>query len=491
MGYIVLSKKQVAGNNINGSLNVKLCKDKASANLQRKQLHEKNYDVVILDKTDCDLLSKSTFKDWVYGGYNNPDPIWNGPSEDLLVNSSEGDDMNSDKHNDEHTGEDNLYPELTLSQAKDLVGHNFGWGGDEEDNDGGDDTNSDKHNEIYKHNYGGDEEAHKAWDKEGEGKVIEHDVVILSKGDYKLVASKFFKAWVKEEFDEEDDRYEVDGSSVGDGKYEDEESELQKFELEPEDLDNPDEDLVIIGSGYLDIKSKFGERPPQTNGEYAEIGQKVVDKLHNGDKEAALDYIYSMINENEEEDGGVSYSEAHPVDKLQGTDDKDKKTYFRFLNGLRDSGQTNMFGAGPYLETYFDLSKREAREILTAWMKSFDSIDENLSDEEIEHHIKMAKLGGGDEKSLRKIAKLGKDDLREGFRMSQNPTYGNNFKNSKSEDSGLTGYDDPKYPKSKHHKANNEMIEFAKALGKADVKKDTMEEMFHKMGTRLAQKFGK
>ncbi len=67
--------------------------------------------------------------------------------------------------------------------------------------------------------------------------------------------------------------------------------------FEPEDMDNPDEDLVIIGSGYLDIKSKFGERPPQTNGEYAEIGQKVVDQLHNGDKEAAMDYIMSQINE--------------------------------------------------------------------------------------------------------------------------------------------------------------------------------------------------
>ena len=76
-----------------------------------------------------------------------------------------------------------------------------------------------------------------------------------------------------------------------------EESELQKFELEPEDMDNPDEDLVIIGSGYLDIKSNFGERPSQTNGEYAEIGQKVVDQLHKGDKEAALDYIFSQINE--------------------------------------------------------------------------------------------------------------------------------------------------------------------------------------------------
>ena len=62
----------------------------------------------------------------------------------------------------------------------------------------------------------------------------------------------------------------------------------------------PDEDLVIIGSGYLDIKrGNFGERPSMTNGEYAELGQKVVDQLHNGDKEAALKYIYSQINEGE------------------------------------------------------------------------------------------------------------------------------------------------------------------------------------------------
>jgi len=72
---------------------------------------------------------------------------------------------------------------------------------------------------------------------------------------------------------------------------------LDDYSLEPEDMDNPDEDLVIIGSGYLDIKSNFGERPSMTNGEYAALGQKVVDQLHNGDKEAALDYIYSQINE--------------------------------------------------------------------------------------------------------------------------------------------------------------------------------------------------
>ena len=79
---------------------------------------------------------------------------------------------------------------------------------------------------------------------------------------------------------------------------------------EPEDMDNPDEDLVIIGSGYLDIKSNFGERPSMTNGEYAELGQKVVDQLHNGDKEAALDFIYSKINEHiNESKVDISYTD--------------------------------------------------------------------------------------------------------------------------------------------------------------------------------------
>ena len=94
--------------------------------------------------------------------------------------------------------------------------------------------------------------------------------------------------------------------------------EGEDFRLEPEDLDNPDEDLVIIGSGYLDIKSNFGERPSQTNGEYAELGQKVVDQLHNGDKEAALDFIYSKINEVDE--GSCGYGpDGVPGDTPGGT----------------------------------------------------------------------------------------------------------------------------------------------------------------------------
>ena len=45
---------------------------------------------------------------------------------------------------------------------------------------------------------------------------------------------------------------------------------------------------------------------------------------------------------------------------------------FLFLDRLRDSGRINMFGAAPYLEKAFGLSKKEAREVLLQWMKSFN-----------------------------------------------------------------------------------------------------------------------
>ena len=49
----------------------------------------------------------------------------------------------------------------------------------------------------------------------------------------------------------------------------------------------------------------------------------------------------------------------------------DKQKYFEFLNVLRESGVTNMFGAGPYLEQEFGLDRYEARDILLEWMLGF------------------------------------------------------------------------------------------------------------------------
>lgn len=45
--------------------------------------------------------------------------------------------------------------------------------------------------------------------------------------------------------------------------------------------------------------------------------------------------------------------------------------HLEFLNNLRASGETNMFGALPYLEAEFNLIHPVAREILKYWMDSF------------------------------------------------------------------------------------------------------------------------
>ena len=44
---------------------------------------------------------------------------------------------------------------------------------------------------------------------------------------------------------------------------------------------------------------------------------------------------------------------------------------FAYLVALRDSGRVNMWGAVPYLEERFGMSKAEAKAALFAWMDSF------------------------------------------------------------------------------------------------------------------------
>ena len=49
----------------------------------------------------------------------------------------------------------------------------------------------------------------------------------------------------------------------------------------------------------------------------------------------------------------------------------DKKQMFLYLDDLRESGVTNMWGAAEYLAPAFDLTKQEARTILAEWMNTF------------------------------------------------------------------------------------------------------------------------
>ena len=50
----------------------------------------------------------------------------------------------------------------------------------------------------------------------------------------------------------------------------------------------------------------------------------------------------------------------------------DTNEYYNYLIRLRDSGVTNMWGAGKYLQEEFGLDRHEASKILCDWIKSFD-----------------------------------------------------------------------------------------------------------------------
>lgn len=49
----------------------------------------------------------------------------------------------------------------------------------------------------------------------------------------------------------------------------------------------------------------------------------------------------------------------------------DKHAVFEFLNELRESDVTNMFGASPYVQEAFDISGREAKAFLLQWITTF------------------------------------------------------------------------------------------------------------------------
>lgn len=49
----------------------------------------------------------------------------------------------------------------------------------------------------------------------------------------------------------------------------------------------------------------------------------------------------------------------------------DSKEAFQYLNELRDSGETNMLGAAPYLSAEFEIDKKIAKLILKDWIRSF------------------------------------------------------------------------------------------------------------------------
>lgn len=54
---------------------------------------------------------------------------------------------------------------------------------------------------------------------------------------------------------------------------------------------------------------------------------------------------------------------------------KTTNKYWIFLENLRRSGVTNMYGAVPYLMEEFELSSADAKEILVDWMQNYNKED--------------------------------------------------------------------------------------------------------------------
>lgn len=58
--------------------------------------------------------------------------------------------------------------------------------------------------------------------------------------------------------------------------------------------------------------------------------------------------------------------------KLTDFDESELIEAFEYLDDLRESGRTNMWGASRYLEAERGFECEDASVILRAWMKSFD-----------------------------------------------------------------------------------------------------------------------
>jgi hypothetical protein len=72
--------------------------------------------------------------------------------------------------------------------------------------------------------------------------------------------------------------------------------------------------------------------------------------------------------------GGL-LAEARQKEKTMAyikADNEQEQMYFDFLEDLRKSGDTNMFGASPYLQRAYGLGRKEAQEVLGKWMRLHD-----------------------------------------------------------------------------------------------------------------------
>lgn len=54
---------------------------------------------------------------------------------------------------------------------------------------------------------------------------------------------------------------------------------------------------------------------------------------------------------------------------------KTNNKYWIYLEWLRRTGITNIYGASPYLQNEFNLDAKEAKQILVSWMQNYNPND--------------------------------------------------------------------------------------------------------------------
>ena len=70
------------------------------------------------------------------------------------------------------------------------------------------------------------------------------------------------------------------------------------------------------------------------------------------------------------------YADLDLPDKMV-SDEHMRNEVYLYLEQLRESGETNMFGAAAYIEQHFELSKKDARKYLMDWMRSYNKKEES------------------------------------------------------------------------------------------------------------------
>lgn len=84
---------------------------------------------------------------------------------------------------------------------------------------------------------------------------------------------------------------------------------------------------------------------------------------------------YGRINESREFIKGLSGRRKESKMEI-----KYDEKYYEFLDGLRETGVTNMFGASPYLQRQFpELDYKTAIKVLSDWMKTFGRRDKQTA----------------------------------------------------------------------------------------------------------------